>query len=433
MARKIFKDNQGRNLREGERQKKDGRYEYRYLDMYKQPRSVYSWRLTKADPQPKGKKQCLPLRDLEEQIKADVRDKIDTHKSKRVTLNDRFDLYMKTKLIKKSTKSGYFDNYDRHIRNTLGNLQIADINASMMKSFYIHFITELGFKPASVDNIHTLLNPVFTAAVEDNLIRKNPCTSAMKEIREMPAWKKKDKIKGLTCNEQHRFVDFMLSNDCFKNSVNVVTVLLGTGIRISELRGLSWENIDFDKNEINIEKQLVYRQWKDDDGVKRCYDKVIDVKTTAAERTIPIDPKVKVALLSEKERQKSLPKRDNRVDGYGNWVFLNRYGLALKADSVNSAIDRIIKKYNISEQENAYNEGRAPMYLPHQTNHMLRHTYCTRMIEKCCEPNSGLTIKLVQYLMGHEDAKTTLDIYTDVSEEFVHRTMSRFAGEIYLG
>ena len=35
--------------------------------------------------------------------------------------------------------------------------------------------------------------------------------------------------------------------------------------------------------------------------------------------------------------------------------------------------------------------------------------------------------------MGHEDAKTTLDIYTDVSEEFVQKTMSRFAGEIYLG
>jgi hypothetical protein len=86
---------------------------------------------------------------LEEQIKADVTGKIDAHKSKRVTLNDRFDLYMSTKLIKESAISGYFDNYDRHIRNTLGNLQIADINASMMKSFYIHFITELGFKPAS--------------------------------------------------------------------------------------------------------------------------------------------------------------------------------------------------------------------------------------------------------------------------------------------
>ena len=432
------RDNKGRTLREGERQRKGkdekvGMYEYRYRDMYGHWRSVYSWRLTKSDPQPKGKKRCEPLRDLEEQIQADIRDNIDTHKSKRVTLNDRFDLYMKTKLIKKSTKSGYFDNFDRYIRNTLGNLQIADINASMMKSFYMHFITELGFKPASVDNIHTLLNPVFRAAVEDNLIRTNPCTSAMKEIREMPAWKKKDKVVGLTCDEQRRFVDFMLSNDCFKNNVNVIIVLLGTGIRISELRGLSWDNIDFDKNQIHIEKQLLYREWSGDDGVKRCYDKVIDLKTTASDRIIPMDPRVKEALLSERERQKSLPRRDNRIDGYGNWVFLNRYGLPLKADSANSAIARIINQYNILEQENARNEGREPMCLPHQTNHMLRHTYCTRLIEKCCEPNSGLTIKIVQYLMGHKDIKTTLDIYTDVHEEFVKQTMSRFAGQIYLG
>ena len=64
---------------------------------------------------------------------------------------------------------------------------------------------------------------------------------------------------------------------------------------------------------------------------------------------------------------------------------------------------------------------------------MLRHSYCTRMIEKCCEPNSGIDVKIVQYLMGHNDAKTTLDIYADVHEEFVKQTMSRFAGEIYLG
>lgn len=157
---------------------------------------------------------------------------------------------------------------------------------------------------------------------------------------------------------------------------------------------------------------------------------------TATYKVVPIINRrnsIKEALLSERERQKHLPKRDNRVDGYGNWVFLNRYGLALKADSVNSAINRIINQYNTLEKENAYNEGRKEKYLPHQTNHMLRHTYCTRMIEKCCEPNSGITVKVVQYLMGHEDAKTTLDIYTDVHKEFVKKTMSRFEGENYLG
>lgn len=433
MARKLFKDSQGRNLREGERQKPDGRYEYRYRDIFGVVRSIYSWRLTRADPQPKGKKRCEPLRDLEEQIKKDVNDGIDTFKSQRVTLNERFDLYLKTKLIKESTMSGYKDNYNRYVRKTLGNLPIADINASMMKSFYIHFITELGFQPASVDNIHSLLNPVFSAAVEDNLIRKNPCTSAMKEIREMPSWKRKRKVKGLTSNEQHRFVDFMLSTPCFDRWVNILTVLLGTGMRISEARGLSWSDICFDSNTIYINKQLLYRQWEEPDGTKRCYDKVVDVKTTAGERTIPIEPRVREALLAEKERQKSLPKRDNKIDGYGDWVFLNRYGFVLKADSVNSAISRIVKNYNIAETENASTEGRTPVFLPHQTNHMLRHSYCTRMIEKCCEPNSGINIKIVQYLMGHEDAKTTLDIYTDVHEEFVNKTMSRSAGQIYLG
>jgi site-specific recombinase XerD len=105
----------------------------------------------------------------------------------------------------------------------------------------------------------------------------------------------------------------------------------------------------------------------------------------------------------------------------------------LSPKSANDAIDSIISKYNAIEKETASLEERNPVYLPHQTNHMLRHSYCTRMIEKCCEPNSGIDVKIVQYLMGHNDAKTTLDIYTDVHEDFVKQTMSRFAGQIYLG
>ena len=139
------------------------------------------------------------------------------------------------------------------------------------------------------------------------------------------------------------------------------------------------------------------------------------------------------ALLAEKERQKTLPHRNIVIDGYSDWVFLNRYGLVLSPKSVNDAIDSIISKYNAAEKEKVSNEDEKPKLLPHQTNHMLRHSYCTRMIEKCCEPNSGIDVKIVQYLMGHNDAKTTLDIYADVHEEFVKQTMSRFAGEIYLG
>lgn len=431
MARKIFKTKDGRSLKEGERQKEDGRYEYRYRDIYGVMRSVYSWRLTKADPQPSGKRPCKCLRELEAEIQKDKHDGIDTFLSKKVTLNERFDLYMKNKYnIKESTAMNYRYMYDRYVRDTLGRLNLADINTSKMKAFYTSLITEKGFKPITVDNIHTVLNPIFTNAVDDDIIRKNPCAKAMKEVRALPNWKDPHKITGLTCSQQRNFVDYMLSNECFARWVNVITVLLGTGLRISELRGLTWDDLDFKGDgSIHITKQLIYRRWSDG----KCYNKVKSVKYTASERVIPMEPKVREALLAERERQKTLPDRNIVIDGYSGWVFLNRYGLVLSPKSANDAIDSIINKYNANEKVVASLEKRDPVYLPHQTNHMLRHSYCTRMIEKCCEPNSGIDVKIVQYLMGHNDAKTTLDIYTDVSEEFVKDTMSRFAGQIYLG
>ena len=431
MARKVFKDSQGRNLKEGERQKPDGRYEYRYRDIYGVTRSVYSWRLTKSDPQPKGKRPCKYLRELEEEISKDMHDGIDTFVSKKVTLNERFDLYMKTKInIKESTNANYHYMYDQYVRDKLGRLILADINKSQVKAFYTSLITEKGLRPNTVDNIHNLLNPVFDAAVEDDIVRKNPCSKAMNDIREIPGWKSPHKVRGLSCTEQRKFVDCMLSNECFARWVNVVRVLIGSGLRISELRGLTWDDLSFEGDGcINVNKQLIYRKWPDG----KCYNKVMSVKRTASERIIPMEPKVREALLAEKERQKTLPHRNNVIDGYSGWVFLNRYGFVLSAKSVNDAIDSIIGKYNAIENETASLEERDPVYLPHQTNHMLRHSYCTRMIEKCCEPNSGIDVKLVQYLMGHKDAKTTLDIYADVHEEFVKKTMSRSAGQIYLG
>ncbi len=341
---------------------------------------------------------------------------------------------MKNKInLKESTASNYKYIYDKHIRDNIGRLKMSDINASKMEKFYSDLIIKKGFQPTSVDGVHTVLNPVFVKAERDHIIRSNPCSSAMAEIRKLPKWKKPNKIKGLTGSEQKAFVDFMLSNKEFEVWVNVITVLLGTGMRISELRGLTWEDVSFEKNEIHIRKQMVYRQWGNELGDKSCYDKVMQLKTINGNRIIPMEPKVREALLNERERQKTLPDRNIVIDGYTNWVFLNRYGFVLKPKSTNDAIKNIISKYNIAEEETAKKEKRMPFLLPHQTNHMLRHTFCTRMIEKCCEPNSKINIKIVQELMGHNDAATTLNIYTDVSKEFLHQSMSNIAGEIYLG
>ena len=430
----VRKDKKGRNLFKGEQQKKSGQYEYRYRDQYGKIRSVYSWRLTQSDPVPNGKRHCLPLRDLEREIERDLHDKVDTYISRTVTLNERFDLYMGNKHnLKESTASNYKYMYNKYVRDSVGFLKMSDINVSKMEKFYMDLITKKGFQPASVEGIHTVLNPVFTKAERDHIIRGNPCSWAMAEVRKLPKWSEPKKIKGLTGTEQKIFVDYMLSNKAFANWVNVITVLLGTGMRISELRGLTWQDISFENNEISLEKQLIYRQWQDEFGNKSCQNKVMSLKTSNADRVIPMETKVREALLNERERQKTLPNNNIVIDGYRDWVFLNRFGNILSAKSTNSAINKIIKSYNSEEKLKAEEEERKPVYLPHQSNHMLRHTFCTRMIEKCCEPNSKINIKILQELMGHNDAATTLNIYTDVSKEFLHQSMSRIAGEIYLG
>ena len=65
------RDNRNRILREGEYQRKDGRYRFRYIDEDGKEKNVYSWRLDKNDPMPKGKKREPSLREKEKQIEAD--------------------------------------------------------------------------------------------------------------------------------------------------------------------------------------------------------------------------------------------------------------------------------------------------------------------------------------------------------------------------
>ena len=73
------RDNRNRILREGEYQRKDGRYRFRYIDEDGKEKNVYSWRLDKNDPMPKGKKREPSLREKEKQIEADLFDRIVTY------------------------------------------------------------------------------------------------------------------------------------------------------------------------------------------------------------------------------------------------------------------------------------------------------------------------------------------------------------------
>lgn len=72
------RDNKGRILKNGESQRKDCRYLYKYIDKYGKVKSVYSWKLVPTDKVPVGKRNCLSLREKELEIRKDIDDGIDT-------------------------------------------------------------------------------------------------------------------------------------------------------------------------------------------------------------------------------------------------------------------------------------------------------------------------------------------------------------------
>ena len=92
------------------------------------------------------------------------------------------------------------------------------------------------------------------------------------------------------------------------------------------------------------------------------------------------------------------------VDGYKDFVFATDFGLE-SADNFSKALKNIVNAYNRLYP----NEPQ----LPHVSPHILRHTFCTNMI------NYGMNIKTVQYLMGHSSVQMTLEVYTHANQENV--------------
>ena len=132
-------------------------------------------------------------------------------------------------------------------------------------------------------------------------------------------------------------------------------------------------------------------------------------KTPAGNRQVPMLDFVKEAFLMEKERQEMFDLHcEVIIDGYSDFIFINRFGQAQHQSTLNKAIRRIIRDCN---DEQLLKDENAEVLLPHFSCHSLRHTFTTRMCE------AGVNVKVIQDALGHKDISTTLNIYTDVTKE----------------
>lgn len=177
-------------------------------------------------------------------------------------------------------------------------------------------------------------------------------------------------------------------------------------MRVGEITGLRWCDIDLEEETINVNHTLVYF---DSGGSERCGFAVNTPKTKAGERTIPMLPKVKEAFMMVKAYQDEISLKCNAVvDEYTNFIFINRFGGVQHQGTLNKALRRIIRDCNYEVLDKGKKD---PVLLPKFSNHSLRHTFTTRMCE------AGVNIKAMQDILGHANAETTLQIYTDATKD----------------
>lgn len=382
-------------LKKGEYQRTNGTYAYRWTDGKGKRHEVYARDLD-------------DLRAKEKEIDADTNEGIKVE-ARYVIINEMYDLWVQLKRgIKDNTFENYKYMYNTFVRPSFGKKRIQTLKKSDVKIFYNYLADQRCLQASTIDSIHNVLHQVLDMAVDDKYIRSNPSDKALKELKQSHAFKT-EKRRALSIAEQELFLNYLRNNETYSHWYPIFAVMLGTGMRVGEITGLRWCDIDLDNGVIDINHTLVYYCHRHEVELNGCYFNINTPKTKASNRKIPMIESVKEAFLMEKANQeKSGIKCSAVIDGYSDFIFVNRNGKTQHQGTLNKAIRRIIRDCN---DEVLLNDENATVLLPHFSCHSLRHTFSTRMCE------AGINVKVIQDTLGHQDISTTMNIYTDATKE----------------
>ncbi len=410
---KSRKDSKGRVLRKGETiRSSNGMYQYAYTDKFGKRQYLYA-------------NDLVTLRQKEEELLRDRFDGIDSQTAKNQILNDVFDKYMATrKDLAARTYAGYMYQYNAYVRPTLGRRKIKDIKYSDVLYFYKVLMEEHNLSYGTVEHLQRELHPAFEMALRDCVIRTNPTHNVLGQLKKQTGAKRGVR-NALTPEQQRAFLEFMDGHPVYDHWKPIYTFFIGTGVRVGELSGLTWKDIDFDNGFITIDHAAVYFAGRLNKTDKRIY--ISTPKTEAGIRKIPMVKEVREALDEIKQYQ-----HENgiyckaEIDGYSDFVFLNRFGNVFLQQDLDRSLSRIIDAYNDDALHKAALKHKEVLVLPHFTCHSLRHTFCARF----CENETNL--KVIQSVMGHIDIGTTMNIYAEVSEAKKKQSMEALAEKLDL-
>lgn len=359
----MGKDLKGKELGTGLSQRKDGYYVGRY---------------TGKDGSRK-QKIFLKLQDCRKWLADSQYD--DEHgnieRQEDILMDAWYDYWMslKKRSVRENTILSYETRYKKNIKPVLGEKRIKDITP-LQCQIVLTRMAEDGYKTQTIERTKGVLYNMLDLAFQSELIPRNPCNNSVKA----KIGKESESRNAMSIEEQRKFCDAIAGSEYelqFK-------FIMQTGIRIGELSGLKWEDVDFAKKELIIRRNA------------NCFRNpsrwvVGAPKTKAGFRKIPLTSEAIRILKEQKKKQRDIVTSIEWKDN----IFVSKRGNPIRTATYDFIMDQICKKANIKRY----------------SVHSLRHTFATRCIE------GGMRPKTLQVILGHSKISMTMDLYVHTSED----------------
>lgn len=368
---------------------KTKRYEYHYKDCFGKARVISSYRLEMTDQLPKGKRSSKSLREKEAEINAYLENNIDVDGAK-LTLLEVVDRYLNflynRKKLAHNTKVGYNVTVNTLKQYKLGYMEIGKIRPEHCEEWLADMKKK--YRGSSIQTQISLIKRTFEYALDYDYVAKNPFRRITTDRSDSK------KMKALPVEDMNRFLNFCLNDTHSSHCYDMLYVLFWSGLRASELCGLTLDNIDMDNRMIVVDKQL------------QCVNHthvVLPTKTMNGKRIIPMTDGVYESF------QRIIKNRylkgdiepvcfDEQGNAYEGFVFLaTRSRRTIVRGHVEEYLRNCIKRFNNANPDNPIRK-----FEPH----ICRHTFATNM--------QYLPPKTLQYILGHGNIATTMDNYVDV-------------------
>lgn len=328
----------------------------------------------------------------EEEYKIHISEMVDPTSTKLIDwLRIWLETYMKNSL-KQSTYTSYKGYIENHLAPAFPTLKLKDLTSKLLQDFYNYKLTEEGLSPKTITNLHRCLHKALKQAVLEHHLNFNPCDAVNLPRNEKP------QVEILTREEQERLI---YTSYKFRYGI-FIRLTLATGIRLGELLGLRWEDIDTRKNMLNIRRTLNRLPKVDYNGVGNSTEIVIqEPKTKNSVRSIPLMQ----ITIKELQQWRNVQFSDARTAGEiyndSGFIVTNQIGGYIEPRTFKDYYDEILEASGLG----------------HYTFHALRHTFATRALEQ------DMDSKTLSTLLGHYSVSFTLDTYTHVLDSQKHEEM----------